>query len=62
MSLRYRKILVNYRKIFLTNLRKIFITSLCIYLQTKSTRQELRKQAEGMVKNMRKMVLVVTRS
>ena len=53
---------MNYRKIFLTNLRKIYITSLCIYLQTKSTRQELRKQAEGMVKNMRKMVLVVTRS
>ena len=42
--------------------RKIFVTISVLYLQTKSTRQELRKQAEGMVKNMRKMVLVVTRS
>ena len=38
------------------------ICNISMYLQTKSTRQELRKQAEGMVKNMRKMVLVVTRS
>ena len=30
--------------------------------QTKRTRQEVRKQPLGMVKNMRKMVLVVTRS
>ena len=50
---------MNHRKIFV-NCRKIFVSVL--YLQTKSTRQELRKQAEGMVKNMRKMVLVVTRS
>ena len=42
--------------------RKIFVTTSVLYLQTKSTRQELRKQAEGMVKNMRKIVLVVTRS